>query len=232
MRISTIIPAYNADRYIAAALDSVLSQTRPPDDIIVVDDGSTDGTPDVLKTYAARIRIITQENQGGPRALNVAIAAATGDTLSFLDADDLWLPEKLRVQAAVLSADHELEAVFGMIQQFVSPDLDAADTPGYIVSTEAAPGISKDTLLICRQAFDRIGPFHEKYGSSDFVDWYARAIGLGLRSRMLPDLVAMRRHHPGNMGRRMRSEQQSETLQILKRSLDMRRRRSRPEETP
>jgi glycosyltransferase involved in cell wall biosynthesis len=228
MRISTIIPAYNADRYVGAALNSVMSQTLPSDEVIVVDDGSTDGTLDVLQHYATHIRIIHLEHGGAARALNVALAAATGDALAFLDADDLWLPEKLRVQAAALSTDNELEAVFGMVQQFSSPDLDHADTPRYAVPADLLPGISKNTLLVRRSAFDRIGYFSEEYGASDFVDWYARANVLGLRSRVLPELVAMRRHHPENMGRRLRSEQQSETLQILKRSLDMRRRRSQP----
>lgn len=231
MRISTIIPAYNAGRYIAAALDSVLSQTRPPDEIIVVDDGSTDETAGVLQAYASQIRMMRQDHGGAARALNLALAAATGDTLAFLDADDLWLPEKLRVQAAALSADDKLEAVFGMVQQFASPDLDAEDVRRYAVPAEPQPGISKTALLIRRRAFDRIGHFGEEYGAADFVDWYARASVLGLVSRMLPDLVVMRRHHPGNMGRKLRAEQQSETLQILKRSLDMRRRRLPPEQT-
>jgi glycosyltransferase involved in cell wall biosynthesis len=228
MRISTIIPAYNADRYVGATLNSVLSQTLPPDEVIVVDDGSTDGTLDVLRHYATQIRIIQLEHSGAARALNAAVAAATGDALAFIDADDLWLPEKLRIQAAAFSADEKLEAIFGMVQQFASPDLDPADAPRYAVSADLVPGISKNTLLIRRNAFDRIGYFNEEYGASDFVDWYARANVLGLRSRVLPELVAMRRHHPENMGRRLRSEQRSETLQILKRSLDMRRRRSQP----
>ena len=230
MRISTLIPVYNAERYVAAALDSVLSQTLPPDEIIVVD-GSTDGTPDVLRNYAGQIRIICKENRGVAHALNAALDVATGDTLAFLDADDLWLPEKLRVQAAALSADDKLEAVFGMVQQFASPDLDPQDAQRYAIPAEPQPGISKTALLIRRRAFDRIGYFGEEYGSADFIDWYARANVLGLVSRMLPDLVVMRRHHPGNLGRRLRSEQQSETLEILKRSLDMRRRRLPPKQT-
>jgi glycosyltransferase involved in cell wall biosynthesis len=227
MRISTIIPAHNAGRYVAAAVDSVLSQTRASDEIIVVDDGSTDGTPDVLRNYMS-IRIIRQENLGAARALNVAIAVATGDALAFLDADDLWMPEKLKIQETALSANDDVEAIFGMVQQFASPDLDPERATRYLVPAEPLPGISRTALLIRRKAFDRIGYFDEEYGASDFVDWYARANLLGLRSQISSNLVAMRRHHPGNMGRRMRSEQQSETMQILKRSLDIRREKSRP----
>ena len=115
MRVSTVMAAYNVERYIAAAIESVLAQTVPSDEIIVVDDGSTDRTPDVLRTFANRIRIIFQHNHGPAHALNVAIAASTGDTLAFLDGDDLWLPEKLRIQNDVLSNERDLEAVFGFV---------------------------------------------------------------------------------------------------------------------
>jgi glycosyltransferase involved in cell wall biosynthesis len=232
MRISAIMTVYNTDGYVAAALDSVLSQTRPPDEVIVVDDGSTDGTPDVLRTYDTRVRIIRQDNFGAARALNVAIAAATGDAYAFLDADDLWLPEKQQIQCTALLADNNLEAVFGGVRQFVSPDLDAEAARQYVVSSDPQPGISKNTLLIRRDAFDRIGPFQEEFSAIEFFDWYARASALGLRSRMLSDVVALRRHHQGNTGRRLRSQQHSENLQAIKRALDMRRGKSLPKRDP
>jgi glycosyltransferase involved in cell wall biosynthesis len=223
MRISTIMAAYNTERYVAQALDSVLAQTLPSDEIIVVDDGSTDGTPEVLRTFATRLRIIRQHNCGPARALNVAIAASVGDALAFLDVDDLWLPNKLEIQSAVLSTEPELEAVFGYMRQFASTDLDAKAVERYIVPDRPQPGLNKNTLLIRRNAFERIGRFDEELKATDFVDWYARAKALGLRWRMLPEVVALRRHHPGNTGRLQRSKQQSEMLFALKRSLDMRR---------
>jgi glycosyltransferase involved in cell wall biosynthesis len=225
MRISTFMAAYNAERYVAQALDSVLAQTLPPDEIIVVDDGSTDGTADVLQTFAARIRIVRQQNQGPARALNVAIAASTGDTFAFLDCDDLWMPDKLRMQGAALSSERELEAVFGYVRQFATPDLDPNAVREYLVPDRPQPGISKNALLIRRDAFERVGRFNEELTASDFVDWYARANVLGLRWRMLPEVVALRRHHPGNTTRLLRSRVEQETLQALKRSVDMRRQR-------
>jgi glycosyltransferase involved in cell wall biosynthesis len=225
MRISTIIPAYNTERYIASAIESVLAQTLPPDEFIVVDDGSTDGTPAVLRGFADQVRTISQQNCGPAHALNVAIAASTGDALAFLDGDDLWLPEKLRIQSAVLSSERDLEAVFGFIQQFASPDLDPEVAREYVVPDSPQPGISKNTMLIYRQAFERVGQFNENLTASDFVDWYARANVLGLRWRMLDQVVALRRHHSGNTGRRLRSKQHDEILWSLKSSLDIRRRK-------
>jgi glycosyltransferase involved in cell wall biosynthesis len=225
MRISTIMPAYNSERYIAPALDSVLSQTRPPDEIIVVDDGSTDGTLDVLRAFANDIRIIRQQKCGISRALNVAIAAATGDAFAFLDCDDLWAPEKLQIQNDVLSAERDLEAVFGAVHQFASPELPPETVSEFVVPDGPQPGISKNTLLIRRAGFERIGRFDEHLVVADFVDWYARANVLNLRWRMLPQVVALRRHHPGNAGRHMRAQQVGETLYALNRSLNMRRRK-------
>lgn len=215
---------YNAERYVSQALDSVLRQTAPPDEIIAIDDGSSDGTPDVLRQFATRVRIIRQRNYGVSRALNVAITESTGDALAFLDCDDVWLPDKLKIQSAVLSREKDLEAVFGFVQQFVSPDLNLEIAQKYIVPDAPQPGISKNSMLIHRRAFERIGRFNEQLATSDFVEWYARANVLGLRWRMLPELVALRRHHPNNAGRRLRSTQHDEILKALKHSLDLRRR--------
>jgi glycosyltransferase involved in cell wall biosynthesis len=224
MRISTVITVYNMERYIASAIESVLRQTRPSDEIIVVDDGSTDGTPDVLRGFATQVRVISQQNGGPASAVNAGIAASSGDTLAFLDGDDLWLPEKLWIQSAALSSEADLEAVFGFVQQFASPDVDRKAARNYMIPDGPQPGISKITLLIYRHALERVGRFDESLTASDFTDWYARANVLGLRSRMLDQVVSLRRQHSGNTGRRLRSKQHDEILQALKNSLDLRRR--------
>jgi glycosyltransferase involved in cell wall biosynthesis len=224
MRISAIMAAYNCERYIAQAIESVVEQTRRPDEIIVVDDGSTDATRDVLRTFARHVHVILQKQNGGvARALNIAIAASTGDTLAFLDCDDLWSSDKLMIQSSALVNEPELEAVFGLIQQFASPDLHPQDAQTRIIPNSPQPGISKVTLLIRRDAFDRIGWFDEKLKASDFVDWYSRASLLGLRWRMVDRVVALRRHHSENSGRLRRAEQHDEILLALKGLLDMRR---------
>jgi glycosyltransferase involved in cell wall biosynthesis len=223
MRISAIMAAYNSERYLAQALDSVLAQSLPPDEIIVVNDGSTDSTFDVLRAFSHRVHIIRQSNCGPARAYNAAIAASAGDALAFLDSDDLWEPDKMLLQHAALTADESLEAVFGAVRQFISPELDAKTARNFSVPDDPQPGILKSALLIRRGAFERIGNFDEDHAASDFVEWYARANVLGLRWRMLPEVVALRRHHVGNIGRSHRSTQHEEILLALKRSLDMRR---------
>src|SRR5947199_8414115 len=94
------MPAYNYARYLREAIDSALGQTCAPLEVIVVDDGSTDETPEVLSSYGDRIRVIRQQNQGVAVARNAGIAAAGGDYLAFLDSDDIWYPRKLELQNA------------------------------------------------------------------------------------------------------------------------------------
>ncbi|MBN2210285.1 MAG: glycosyltransferase family 2 protein [Sedimentisphaerales bacterium] len=101
--VSVVIPAYNSERYIARAIESVLGQTLPPQEIIVVDDGSTDGTLKALEPYRDRIQIVRQTNAGASAARNAGIQKAQGKWIAFLDADDEWLPEHLARQAQVLN---------------------------------------------------------------------------------------------------------------------------------
>lgn len=107
-RISVVIPAYNAGRRLARALDSVLAQTCRADEIIVVDDGSADNTAEVARGYTGRVQFIQQANAGASVARNTGITAATGDWIAFLDADDEWLPDKLRLQTEHLARNPDL----------------------------------------------------------------------------------------------------------------------------
>ncbi|MCP4359414.1 MAG: glycosyltransferase family 2 protein, partial [Chloroflexi bacterium] len=102
-QVSVIIPTYNSARFLPEALDSVFCQNYDAYEVIVVDDGSTDNTLDVLKPYRDRIHYICQENAGSAAARNTGLWLAKGEFILFLDADDLMLPGKLRQQAAFLS---------------------------------------------------------------------------------------------------------------------------------
>jgi glycosyltransferase involved in cell wall biosynthesis len=108
MKISVVIPAYNAEKHIARAIESVLAQTRAADDVIVVDDGSSDGTAEVIRSFGDRVILIQQENAGASVARNAGIEAATGDWIAFLDGDDEWLPGKLKLQSEHLSRNPNL----------------------------------------------------------------------------------------------------------------------------
>ena len=108
MKISVIIPAYNAAAWIGRAIDSVLYQTLAADEIIVVDDGSTDATADWVRRYGDRVVLIQQANAGVSAARNAGILAAANEWIAFLDADDEWLPDKLNIQTDLLKRNPEL----------------------------------------------------------------------------------------------------------------------------
>jgi glycosyltransferase involved in cell wall biosynthesis len=222
-----IVPMYNAGAHVAAALDSILAQTRPVDEIIVVDDGSTDDGPDIVAGYGPSVHLLRQENGGPSKAINRGLRTATGDTIAFLDADDLWMPEKQALQCRALAEDAAIDCVFGHIVQFLSDD--AASAAGrYFIPAEPVPGICRQCLLARRGAFDRFGWFDEALTTADFVPWYARAVAMGLRHRMLDDVVARRRLHLSNTGVTRRREQQQESLLGLRQALSLRRTKDNP----
>ncbi|MBP0495019.1 glycosyltransferase family 2 protein [Pararoseomonas indoligenes] len=227
MRISVLLPCWNAAAYVGEALRSVLEQNPAPADVIAVDDGSTDATAAVLESFGSRVTVLRQPNRGVAAALNAAAARATGEALAFLDADDLWLPGKLALQGAALAGDATLDGAFGHIRNFVSPELSDAESRALsaVTALDPQPGLAKGTLLLRRTAFDRIGNFEEERRGADFIAWYARAMTLGFCWTMLPDLVCARRLHRGNMGRYDRARQHGDYLLVMKAYLDARRSR-------
>ena len=107
-RVSVIVPAYHAKDTILVALRSAMEQTRPVDEIIVVDDGSQDGTAELVERELPGVKVIRQANAGPSAARNTAAEAAKGEWLAFLDADDLWLPHKLELQLAALERQPQI----------------------------------------------------------------------------------------------------------------------------
>lgn len=124
--ITAAIPAYNAERYLGQAIESVLAQTHPCAEIIVVDDGSSDGTAEVAAAFPG-VRYIYQANQGDAGARNRAITEATGDLIAFLDADDVWKPEKLRLQAEMFRSKPSLGMVYTGVE-VVDEDLNSLES--------------------------------------------------------------------------------------------------------
>ena len=226
--VSVIIPVYNAEQYVAEAIESVLVQGYNSIEIIAVDDGSTDGSAEVIKKFPA-VQYLLQTNAGISATRNRGIEHAQGDFLAFLDADDKWVENKIVLQMAAFDNDPKLDIVFGHVQQFFSPELADLknDQPAEL---ELMPGYIPSTLLIKRDAFLQVGLFETNWKMGEFASWYLRSLEQGLRQLMLPDLVALRRLHDSNNGLQQRSSINN-YIHIIKASLDRRRSAINHEET-
>jgi glycosyltransferase involved in cell wall biosynthesis len=220
--VTVIIGAYNAERYLAEAIESVLVGTYRNFELIVVDDGSTDRTSEIAESYGEPVSCIRQANGGMAASRNRAIPEARGDYLAFLDADDRFPPDKLERQLAVFDADPELDVVFGHVTEFLSPDLDEAARALLRAPEHDVPWPTPNLMLVKRDSFLRVGLFSTDLKVGIGVDWYARANELGLRSAVPPIVVLERRLHAENNGIRRR-ESKPQYLHVLKAALDRRR---------
>jgi len=217
VRITAAIAAYDAERWIAEAVESVLSQTRPPDEVIVVDDGSTDGTARELARFGDRIRVVSRRNGGCPAAFNTAFATATGDFVALCGSDDVWEPEKLEWQEEVLLAHPEVDVACGDARVFGLEEGRHPRPPGegvldgtellshlYEGNTICAP-----TAIVRRDLFERLGPFVEgvrdgegwrRFNADDYEYWL-RALVAGAVFYYDPrELVGYRRHEDNITG--------------------------------
>jgi glycosyltransferase involved in cell wall biosynthesis len=220
--ISVVMPVYNGERYLGEAIASVIAQEHRPLEVIVVDDGSTDRSSAIALRFGPPVRCIRQENAGAATARTRGAAAAQGEFLAFLDADDLWMPSKLRKQLDAFEADPELDMVFGHVRHFYSPDVAEQAAALGRPAAEVMPGYASNTMLVRRAAYERVGPFLAQLKRSDFIEWYGRAVDLGLKQRMLPDIIALRRLHTANMSITERGKA-NDFVRMAKLLLDRRR---------
>lgn len=208
-RVSVIIPVYNGDRFLAEAIDSVLRQTYQNYEAIVADDGSTDGTPQVLEAYKDKIRYFYQENQGSAAARNLGIKEAKGELIAFLDADDFWLlPEKLAEQVNCFDRRPSLGSVHAG-WQIVN------EKGEKIINVEPwrdVPHLSLESWLmhkpvltsgmVIRQNWlERVGGFDPELRQSHDVDLVLRLALMGCQAAWWPQVAVGYRQHEGNTTR-------------------------------
>ena len=217
-----MIGVYNGADYLGEAIDSVLAQTRPVHELIVVDDGSTDRSGAIAESYGPPVRCIRQDRGGMAASRNRAVREATGDFFAFLDADDRFPAEKLERQLGVFEADPTLDVVYGHVTEFLSPDLDEEARALLRPPNHDLPWPTPNLMLVRREAFFRVGPFSTDLKVGIGVDWYARAGEAGLKSVVPPIVVLERRLHAENNGIRER-QFKPQYLHVLKAALDRRR---------
>jgi glycosyltransferase involved in cell wall biosynthesis len=192
----------DAGRWVAEAISSVLGQDLDELEVVVVDDGSTDDSRAVAEAVVdPRVRVLAQPPAGAAAARNLGVAAGRAPYLAFLDADDRWTPGKLARQLEVLEEQEEIEMVFGHARE-----IGAEGAP--LLPATASPAFSSCSMLVGREAFDRVGPFDTERPVGEFIDWFARAEDAGLGHLMLPEVVMERRVHGANLtgGAHVRAE--------------------------
>jgi glycosyltransferase involved in cell wall biosynthesis len=222
--VSVVIPAYNCERFLAAAVETIRRQAHPRIEIIVVDDGSTDGTAAVARALGEGVRCITQPNAGPPAARNRGLELACGDLVGFLDADDLWCEDKLAVQVPRLLADRSIDVVMGKTLILRPPAIPGGDSLGEPTGPPVLL-LSLGSSLFRREVFDRVGWFDVNQRMDDDVDWFLRAIEAGARLVPVDHVVQLYRRHEANITNSRQVDQRFFLLAV-KKSLD--RRRSTP----
>lgn len=217
---SAVIPAYNATATIAEAIASILRQTVPPQEIIVVDDGSSDDTAHVAAAMAGPITILRQENRGPGAATTAGFARVTTPFVATLDADDLWLPEKVARQAACFDKDPALAGVFTLARMFA--DGEAADPDGHGALRRLW---TRTTLMFRTEAARETGDFVDLPGRlGEVIDWLARSRDLGHRHVMVEEVLAMRRIRPGSLSHGRDAERSRGYLVAVHEAIERRKR--------
>lgn len=214
--VSVVIPVFNGERFLHEAVQSVLTQKYSAIEIIIVDDGSTDGTADVARTFLEPIRYLHQTNQGPAAARNRGIEQAHGDLIAFADADDLWPADKLQLQVSHLLGDPAIEIVIGRIQQVLLGQAQAEEFG------EPAFSVNLGSAVIRKSVFERVGLFDETMLYSEDVDWFMRAREGGAAIMSIDAVTLFYRQHEENMTRG-KTTSELNVLKVLKRSLDRRR---------
>ena len=137
--VSIIIPVYNAQKYLEETLQSVLAQTFQDFEIILIDDGSTDGTPEIIEKYSDRTICLKNDHRGPASSRNLGLEAARGSLIAFLDADDLWLPTKLEKQVAIMLAQPQFGLITCDASMFCESGVIATSSPDVRAATSPPP---------------------------------------------------------------------------------------------
>ena len=224
-RVSVVVPAFEAARFLDEAIGSIRTQTHAVDEVVIVDDGSTDETLAIAHRLAATwtaVRVIAQENRGPSAARNAGLSEVEGDLVTFLDADDRMVSDRIAAQVGYLHAHPEIDVVFGQKQDELEPgavapvahaDRPAGARPDYVIS-----------MMVRREALERVGGFDPERRLSEEYDWLSRATAAGFRFAVIEQVLVRRRLHGANLTQDVPVESpRNDLLRIMRARVDERR---------
>jgi glycosyltransferase involved in cell wall biosynthesis len=195
--VTIMMAVYNGEKFVRDALQSVTDQDYTPFETIVVDDGSTDTTPEIVRAFPG-VRYIRQANQGQATARNRALDLARGQYLAFLDADDVWPPNKLSVQVRYLETNPEVVSVLGR-QEITFEGIDPPEWMSRDSVFGDLEGVPLLSAVMRTDAFRELGGFDTSYSHAEDRDLFVRLREKGLTTAVLPDVVLYRRFHGSNL---------------------------------
>lgn len=194
MKVSVIIPVHNGSAYLVETLESVFAQTCAPHEIIAVDDGSSDSSPQLLASFGDRVKIVRQPNQGVAAARNAGLAHASGDLISFLDQDDLWPRDRTRVMVEALRAQPDAQVAAGLVEMLYQRTERTTDVDLSCAHREYLVG----SICVRAGLFAALGPFHTGIGYADDTDFMIRRLETNTKTLYLPEVTLIYRVHAGN----------------------------------
>jgi glycosyltransferase involved in cell wall biosynthesis len=221
--VSVIIPAYNAAAFIEETLSSVINQAYPHLEIILVDDGSTDETGDIVKNFP-QVTYVRQPNSGVSAARNRALATSQGKLIAFLDADDLWPKDKIAKQVAFMLNHPELGYTYTLHRCFLDSTVEEA--PLWVRRQwfeNDEPGIVPSALMVRGDILKNIGLFNTSYFVAEDVEWMLRAKEKGIQMEVLQEPLLFKRVHTFNLSGRL--DAQSQLFRALAESIARRKER-------
>ena len=219
--VSVVLPVHNGQEYVRQAVESVLSQTDALFELIVVNDGSVDRSEEIVRAFGDRVHYVVQPNMGAAAARNRGLEIAQGDLLAFIDADDLWLPDKLLHQTSYLDTHPTVEYCVGKIRHFLEPGKSVPRGFKAGLLERDVVGRLFGTLLARRTAFDRLGCFNADLSIAHDVEWFVRAEELQVSMGVLDEVVMLKRVHEDNISNRAAANS-AQLLSLFRQSIKRR----------
>lgn len=233
--VSVLVPVWNNATFLREALQSALAQTRPADEIIVVDDGSDDDSASVAESFAGAagtgsvVRCLRAPHRGVAAARNSALAAARGELIAWLDSDDRWPVDKLAVQVDYMRAHPEVGVSFTLQELCIEPGV---ERPAWALRAEldravGAPAIGTCSMVVRRALFERVGGFDVARARGEDIDWLMRALAAGETLGVVPAQLLLRRVHARNVSTMVAAEP-FEVLRLLRAAIGRKRAKGAP----